>query len=929
MPRGRAPTPSRKNASPRTLEEYGKKRDFAHTPEPPPAKKSAGQSPLTFVIQKHKASRLHYDFRLEVDGVLKSWSVPKGPSLSLKDKHLAVMVEDHPLDYASFEGVIPKGRYGAGQVIVWDNGTYSPDEGGLSFDDRGAAERRMRDGLNAGKLSITLRGRKLKGSWTLVKMQRGENDWLLIKHKDAFVDDERDILEEERSVISDLSIEDLKSGRLPDRTRPEVVVHLEGLPGVRRASLPKSIAPMLATLTDAPFSSPDWLFEPKLDGVRAVALIRDGKVTLLSRRGLDATRQYPALAEELSHQPAHEMALDGEIVALDDEGRPSFQVIQQRLNLTRERDIQRAEADVPVYYYVFDLLHLDGFDLQRVSLEQRKAQLERALAPSDAVMLLDAFHDDGVAAYEAAIEHGLEGIVAKRRDSVYEAGRRGRSWLKIKGTTSDEFVVGGYSEGQGGRADTFGALLIGQYDDEGRLVYAGNAGSGLDDRTLASLRKRLDGLHRKTSPFANEVTIKPPPTWVDPELVVEVKFAEWTNDGHLRAPVFLRLRDDKPPADVHRTETARPPAPDGGVSGELATLIDDEIESVLEQLRSDKDKLSLSVQGHKITLSNLNKDFWPKSGRRRALTKRDLLVYFAQVSPYLLPHLRDRPLTLTRYPNGIDGKHFYQKHWDQPIPEFVETVQLFSSHNEGDQEYLICNNLPTLLWLGQLADLELHTWYSRVSPEPDGHHLSTTFTGSLENIEDSLLNYPDYVVFDLDPYIYSGHEGKGDEPELNKKAFAKTCEVALWLKDVLDALSLSSFVKTTGRTGLHIYVPILRRLDYVAVRAASEAVGHHLLRQHPRDITMEWAVDKRAGKIFFDHNQNARGKTLASVYSPRPHPSAAVSMPLRWNELGDVYPTDFTILTASKRLGEVGDLWADILDAKHDLEGLIESAQES
>lgn len=928
MPRGRAPDRSRKNASPRTLEEYGKKRDFAHTPEPPPAKRSAGQSPLTFVIQKHKASRLHYDFRLEVDGVLKSWSVPKGPSLSPNDKHLAVMVEDHPLDYASFEGVIPKGRYGAGQVIVWDNGTYSPDEGGLSFEDRGAAEQRMRDGLNQGKLSITLRGRKLKGSWTLVKMQRGENDWLLIKHKDAFVDNERDILEEDCSVISELSIEDLKSGRLPDRARAGVVVHLEDLPGVQRASLPKSIAPMLATLTDVPFSSADWLFEPKLDGVRAVALIRDGKVTLLSRRGLDATRQYPGLAQELSRQPAHEMALDGEIVALDNEGRPSFQVIQQRLNLTRERDIQRAEAEVPVYYYVFDLLHLDGFDLQRVSLEQRKAQLERALAPSDRVLLLDAFHDDGVAAYEAAIEHGLEGIVAKRRDGAYEAGRRGRSWLKMKGTTSDEFVVGGYSEGQGGRASTFGALLIGQYDDEGRLIYAGNAGSGFDDHLLASLRKQLDGMRRKTSPFDNDVPGKPPPTWVKPELVVEVKFAEWTHDGHLRAPVFLRLRDDKPPADVRRAEAAPPPPSAERVSREPETSIDD-IEAVLEQLSGDKDKLSLSVQGHTIALSNLSKDFWPKSGRRRPLTKRDLLVYFAQVSPYLLPHLRDRPLTLTRYPNGIAGKHFYQKHWDQPIPEFVETVQLFSSHNEGDQEYLICNNLPTLLWLGQLADLELHTWYSRVSPEPDGHDLSTTFTGSLENIEDSLLNYPDFVVFDLDPYIYSGQERRGDEPELNKKAFAKTCEVALWLKDVLDALSLSSFVKTTGRTGLHIYVPILRRLDYAAVRAACEAIGHHLLRQHPGEITMEWAVDKRTGKVFFDHNQNSRGKTLASVYSARPHPSAAVSMPLRWNELGDVYPTDFTILSAPHRLEQVGDLWAGILDAKHDLEGLIDSAQES
>jgi bifunctional non-homologous end joining protein LigD len=350
----------------------------------------------------------------------------------------------------------------------------------------------------------------------------------------------------------------------------------------------------------------------------------------------------------------------------------------------------------------------------------------------------------------------------------------------------------------------------------------------------------------------------------------------------------------------------------------------DDVASVLKQFSGKDDKLSLKVAGHTIAVSNLNKELWPKFGRRRALTKRDLLVYFARVSPYLLPHLRDRPLTLTRYPNGIDKPHFYQKHWEGEVPEFVDTVLLYSSHNEGDGEYLICNNLPTLLWLGQLADLELHTWYSRVNPEPDGHHLGTTFSGSIESMESSLLNYPDFVVFDLDPYIYSGEEAKGDEPALNKKAFAKTCEVALWLKDTLDSLSLSSFVKTTGRTGLHIYVPILRRLDYGAVRATAETIGHHLLRQHPREITMEWSVDKRRGKVFFDHNQNSRGKTLASVYSPRPHPSGAVSMPIRWDEVGSVYPTDFTMLTAPARLEEVGDLWANILDAKHDLEALLD-----
>jgi bifunctional non-homologous end joining protein LigD len=685
---------------------------------------------------------------------------------------------------------------------------------------------------------------------------------------------------------------------------------------------------MLATLTEASFSSPDWLFEPKLDGVRTIALVRDGNVKLLSRRGLDATKQYPSIASELARQPAHELALDGEIVALDEEGRPSFQVLQGRLNLTRERDIERAEAEIPVYFYAFDLLHIDGYDLKRVPLGARKEQLMRALAPSDRAFLLEAFHDDGVAAYDGAIALGLEGVVAKRRDSVYEAGRRSRAWLKVKGTTSDDFVVGGFTAGQGARSSTFGALVIGQHDTNETLVFAGSVGSGFDDRLLALLRKRLDGIVTKASPFEGDVPLKPAPTWVKPELVVEVKFAEWTHDGHLRAPVFMRMRDDKLATDVRRAEEAPAPiAMAPAVADNAADDLEDAVAAVLDQLDGKADKLSLEVQGETIAVSNLNKEFWPKLGRRRALTKRDLLVYFAHVAPYILPHLRDRPLTLTRYPNGIDGEFFYQKHWDQPKPDFVDTVRLFSSHNEGDQEYLICNNLPTLLWLGQIADLELHTWYSRVSPEPDGHHLSSMFTGSIENMEASLLNYPDYVVFDLDPYIYSGKENKGDEPELNEKAFAKTCEVALWLKDELDSLSLSSFLKTTGKTGLHIYVPILRRLDYVAVRAAAEAVGHHLLRQHPREITMEWSVDKRTGKIFFDHNQNSRGKTLASVYSARPHPTGAVSMPVRWDELGDIYPPDFTILTAPDRLRDVGgDLWAGILESKHDLAGLLEAA---
>ncbi|MCI0817459.1 MAG: DNA ligase D [Chloroflexi bacterium] len=909
------------------LEDYKKKRDFELTSEPPPQPPATGDGRLIFIVQKHDASRLHYDVRFEVDGVLKSFPVPKGPSLDPAQKRLAVMTEDHPMSYASYEGVIPKGEYGAGPVIVWDAGTYSPDEHGLFFHDRAEAERQMREGIEKGKISVFFQGAKLKGSWTFVKTK---TDWLMIKHRDRFDDTERDVTLEDRSVISGLTIADLTAGRLPDPAQSRLIVGPADIEGAKKAALPRSIDPMQATLTENAFSSPDWYFEPKMDGVRALAFVDGDKVRLISRRGIDQTKQYPSIVESLRGQ-TERLVLDGEIVALDERGVPSFQAIQQRLGLTRKSEIERMEAELPVYYYVFDLLWAGGYDLRPGRLRDRKMLLAQLLLPDAAVSLLDHFEADGEAAYRAAVEHGLEGVLAKRRDSTYESGRRSKSWLKVKATREDDFVVGGFSGGAGGRAKTFGALLVGQYDDEGRLVYAANVGTGFDDRTLASLRKRLDAIATDESPFD---VMEPgsmrfgrpkdvPVTWVRPDLVATVKFSEWTADGHLRAPSFLGLRDDKAPADVHRETATEPPVAASPVASVAA---DDSVESVLDQLAQKKAKLTLHVGGEKVPLTNLDKELWPAWQDQRALTKRDLLTYLARVSPYILPHMRDRPLTLTRYPNGIAESHFYQKHWEGKLPAFVDSVTLWSGGNAKDGNYLLCNNLPTLLWLGQIADIELHTWYSRVSPDPDGAHLPETYAGSDKRFDQSRLNFPDFIVADLDPYIYSGEEAKGDEPELNRKAFKKTVEVALWLKELLDSLSLSSFVKTTGKTGLHIYVPILRQLDYDVVRAAAETIGKFLLRAHPRVITMEWSTVKRKGKIFFDHNQNAKGKTLASIYSPRPLPWAGVSMPLRWEELRDVYPTDFTILNAPDRLSEVGDLWANILDEKHDLGAMLEAA---
>ena len=899
------------------LKEYEEKRDFTTTPEPGPHHQPGGEGPLVFVVQKHAARRVHYDFRLELDGVLKSWSIPNGPSLDPEIKRLAVMVEDHPLDYGSFEGVIPKGEYGAGQVIVWDRGTYSPDEGGrLLFKDRTEAQEEVRGDLAKGKLSIRLRGHKLKGSWTLVKMQRGKDNWLFIKHRDELAQPNGQFADDS-SVISGLGIPDLKAGRLPGRHQA-VRFGLSDLPGARRSPFPTSLAPMLAWPASAPFSSPDWLFEPKLDGFRILAFVHEGQVKLLSRRGLDVTQEYPILLEGLSKQPAEELILDGEIVALDDNGRPCFQCLQQHRRLREKGEV----SALPIVYYVFDILNLDGYDLRDVALHQRKELLESVVISSEHVRLVDHIREDGLSLYEATVSFGMEGIVAKRLDSVYESGQRSRSWLKIKAVLSDEFVVGGYSQGTGNRTNVFGALLLGHYDDEGHLRYVGHVGTGFDESTLTDLRERLDLIKANRCPFAEMPPLNATTTWVRPELVVEVKFSQWTENRYLRAPVFLRLRDDKPPAEVHRVEFASPPHSEP-TKDDLRSPLVGAVENVLKQLEDHRDGFVLQVERDRITVANLDKVLWPAVDDRPPLTKRDFLAYLAKVAPYILPQLRDRPLTLIRYPDGIYGEHFYQKHWSGPLPHFVESVHL-SEHDKTAQEYLLCNNLATLLWLGQMADVEFHTWFSRMSPEPDRDDVSGLSGGQDERAE-LLSDYPDFIIFDLDPYIYSGNEPQGAEPELNRRGFAKTCEVALWLKDILDSLSLSSLVKTSGRTGLHIYVPILRQLNHDAVRSAAQTLGRFLLQRHPQEITMDWAVERRTGKVFLDCNQNVRGKTLVAAYSPRAAPEATVSMPLRWDEIGKVYPTDFTILTAPGRLSEVGDLWASILESKNDLRSLLKN----
>jgi bifunctional non-homologous end joining protein LigD len=903
--------PKKAAGLPQALQEYSAKRAFEATPEPAPAPAPDRSGPLLFVVQQHAARRLHFDFRLEAGGVLKSWAVPKGPSLNPADKRLAVPTEDHTFEYASFEGVIPEKQYGAGEVIVWDCGAYSPDEDHeYFFHDRAEAERRVLAGLEKGKLSFFLRGVKLKGSFALVRTS-DRKSWLLIKHKDRFVD-AGDVTARGESVLSGIAVEALK------RRRPrERIAAAELAPTGPREPFPAKLAPMLAESADAAVTDPAWKYEPKLDGYRVLAFVDHDRVVLRSRRGLDYTGVFPEIAAELGRQLVDTMVLDGEIVAFGPDGRPSFDALQDRAQMKTLREIAQAEQATPTAYVCFDLLHFAGVDLRPARYDARSRYLAQCLLPSVRVQLVHA-DDDAEALYKAALASGFEGIMAKRRDSPYLAGKRSGSWLKIKSTATAEFVVGGYTKGKGARA-ALGALLLGLPEGRGKLRYVGHVGTGFDDATLAAIKRRAEPLKAAGCPFTETPPLNGPATWLEPELVAEVEFAGWTDAGHLRAPVFLRLRDDVDPKAIARAEPRRAAAPKPPAG-------DAEIAQVLQQLEDKRTTFPLAVGAARIKLTHLERVYWPADRvlGEPALTKRDLLRYLARVSRFMLPHLADRPLTMIRMPEGIDGERFFQKHWEQARPDFVRTVKVFSESKDERHEYLLCNDLATLLWLGQAGTLEFHVWHSRLRPGPDAKGAGTDFSSSAAAMDGSVLNRPDYLVFDIDPYIYSGKEPKGAEPELNTKAFEKGKEVAFWLRELLLSMTLESIVKTSGKTGLHVFVPIERTLDFDATRQVCEMVGRHLLRQHPKDITMDWSVNKRTGKIFIDYNMNVRGKTLNVAYSPRGVPGAPVSMPLAWDELEKAHPLDFRLTNAPARLEKTGDRWQNGLRDKQSLEQALE-----
>jgi bifunctional non-homologous end joining protein LigD len=758
------------------LSEYRRKRDPKRTPEPFTGGKGHARRPI-FVVQRHDARRLHYDFRLERDGALASWAVPNGVPLEAGQRHLAVHVEDHPLEYAAFEGEIPKGSYGAGLVEIWDRGTYELLE-------------EKRDG----GLTVRLHGRRLEGVWTLVpaKLSGDPKNWLLLR----------------------------KSG--PSSERPDY-------------------RPMLASLASEVPKGPGWLFEVKWDGYRAICRVAGGVATLTSRNGNDLTERFAEVAKALGRATkSPDCVLDGEVCALDEQGRSSFSAMQQ--------------GSGPLVLYLFDLLELDGEPQVELPLAERRKRLERLLDKRyRTIRLSDAF-DDGEALLAAAKEQGLEGIIAKRADSRYQPGRRTREWQKIKTHGKQEFVIAGWTKGKGRRTGAFGSLILGVREGD-ELVYAGNVGTGFTDAEIDRLLARLRPLERKRSPFAVVPTMpkvrKGDVVWVEPELVAEVEFAEWTHDRRLRAPSYQGLREDKDAGEVHREE----PLP--------------------TEIKRGKRTLKLS---------NLDKPFWPEEG----ITKGDLLAYYRAVAPVLVPHLEDRPFTLKRYPDGWQGNHFFQKDAPKHMPDWIPTVAVQATTREAPRRTRtikapLVNDELALLWMANMGCIDMNTWYSRIDKPAR----------------------PDWVLFDLDP-----------SPDVG---FREVVQVALLIKQALDALALVSFPKTSGADGMHVLVPIERRHTYEDTRRFSETVARAIATSYPGLATTEWSKAKRRG-VLIDANQNGEGKTIASTYSVRPRKGAPVSTPLSWDEVDEsLDPAAFTMEVVLARVGEHGDLFEGVLTTRQRL----------
>ncbi len=906
------------------LSEYRKKRSEEKIPEPFGGK-SNGKD-LHFVIQKHDASHLHYDFRLEMDGVLKSWAVPKGPSMDPDIKRLAMMVEDHPYDYRNFEGIIPKGQYGGGTVIVWDEGSYealAPETNDIVKMDKN-----LRHQLYSGKLKFRLFGEKLKGEFALVKAYgRGGNEWLLMKLEDQYAT-RKDVIAKDKSVLSGKTIAEMEKS--PDKVYGQPVVkknsisknkskksrnaaeiisnQLEEVPKKKKAEtqkqaynitdllkkLPKqvfynTVQPMLATLIDKPFDDQNWVYEVKWDGYRALAFMKNGKIELKSRNDKSFNEKFYPVYDTLK-SIAINAILDGEIVVLEKNGTANFAALQN----------WRSEADGDLVYYVFDILWYDGKDLKGLSLLERKAILKEVMPQNDLILLSEHFDTSGVGFLNEAQKLGLEGILAKRKESVYHIHERSADWLKIKANKRQEVVIGGFTKNEGS-SKLFSSLLVGLYEGK-KLIYTGKVGTGFSAKLQQELMAQFKPLVTKNSPFDDEPDInkssrfrpRPPHaavTWLHPNLVCEVSVTEMTGDGVMRHPSFVGMRNDKNAKKVILEEEQAVNEIIGKQSKEGDGMRKNSKEGSSDKknyktMLNPKDKTQVQkVNGHELKFTNLDKLFWPDE----KITKRDLINYYEQAAPFILPYLKDRPQSMNRYPNGIKEEGFYFKDVTDTAPEWAETY-LYQSEADGrDRHYLVGKDEATLLYMANLGCIEMNPWSSTVR-KPDN---------------------PTFCIIDLDP---------------DKNTFDQVIETAQLTKQLLDDMGVPSYCKTSGSTGLHIYIPLGNKYNYDQSKEFAHIIVTLIHAELPNYTSLERTVRARKGKMYLDFLQNRPNATIAAAYSVRPKPGATVSMPLHWDEVKKgLKISDFTLFNAIERIHELGDIFKPVLGKGIDLKKVIDT----
>ncbi|HTY56445.1 MAG TPA: DNA ligase D [Candidatus Binataceae bacterium] len=878
------------------LDKYRRKRSAERTPEPFGSGALQGQEKAAggmFVVQKHAARRLHYDFRLEMEGVLRSWAVPKGPSMNPADKRLAVMVEDHPIEYGDFEGKIPEGNYGAGNVIVWDRGEYH------TLDPIGDAAR----GVREGKLDISLSGFKLHGAFTLVRIrgrQKGDSgdkqQWLLIKKRDEFANDEDVLAAHPLSVLSGLPVEQIGEAGGIGR---EVVAELRklGAPQLKGKLGAEAFPLTLAKLVDNPFDGDGWLFEIKYDGVRALA-VRDGAhVKLFARSGTEITGQYPEVALAFDALPFERFAIDGEIVAFNESGRPSFQMLQRRMHVQDARDVARLSYSTPVVHLAFDLLAFENFDLRPLKLEERKRILSGLIKGEGPIRYCDHFPAKGRDFYDAVAAEGLEGMVAKCRDSPYR-GKRTGDWLKIKCPTVRRFVIGGYTDPEGGRAH-FGALLLGQFEADGQLRFISKVGTGFSESRLNQIFKLLSDRKIPRSPFrtprAAEPSIPRHAHFCEPELVCEVRFGEWTDEGGIRHPSFQRLIEDADPRECRyepaQSERAAEQTSTPSI-GQPATVLQATQASSKPAVKSKfvsgtknsarfHNGADSKVPQRSFTVTNPDKIFWPAE----KYTKRDLVDYYQAIAPWMLPYLKDRPVMLVRYPDGIDGKSFYQKDAPGFAPEWLRTEKIYSEDSQREISYFILESKEAIGYMANLGTIPIHIWSSRLPH----------------------LERPDWLLFDIDP--------KGSTTE-------RAIKVAQGVGDALREMGLRPCLKTSGQMGLHVMVGLKPHYTYEQARMFSELIAQLVVARMPEFATINRNTRSRQGKVYIDYLQLGHGKTIAAPFAVRPLAGAPVSAPLKWDELrANLDPAAYNIKTMPKRMARLSrDPFIGVLEDQQSLE---------